>query len=143
MKHQWLTITACALTTMTALAADTATMRYDNKNPDRSIVERHTGVEWKDYSGNELDFSFFGLGRDRKLEHDGLGGGVSYFFNRYVGIEAYAYSESLSDHLVDNVDGDLVVRVPLGNHGLAPYGFGGGGRQFDPFAEWTLDTGGG
>jgi hypothetical protein len=121
-----------------------------------TTVEKTTTVEegsdrhWRAYNACELEFLFFGTGtvgsdsdvldRDGKL---GAGAGLAYFFHRNIGIEAYAYSESTSDHFVDTVNGDLVIRFPIMDTGLAPYGFGGGGRAFDPVTQWTWDAGGG
>ena len=150
----------CTLAAMAALAAtaDEVAVRYDAPDAtDRTTnLERDRNRDWMSYKANELNFSFFGsgtVGEDtlqhpstRRVERDGrlgLGAGVSYFFCRYVGFEGYAYTESTSHAFVDNAGGDLVVRVPIGNTGLAPYVFGGAGRQFDPVVQWTADAGGG
>ncbi len=137
----------------TMLAQDTS-VRYDD---DRTMVaDRTWNRNWVGYEANELSFGFFGTGtvgedtlEDQssvKIERDGdlgLGASISYFFHRNVGIEAYGYSESTSEHFVDHVGGNLIVRFPLGSSGVALYGLGGGGRQFDPVIQWTLDAGGG
>ena len=58
-----------------------------------------------------------------------------------------AYTENTDAHFVDDVDGSLIVRIPipLGNTGLglAPYGFGGGGHKFDPVEASYVHAGGG
>jgi hypothetical protein len=135
MKIHRFLLTAFLLRGLMAYAGEVAVARDDNDAVRDS--------RWRTYKGNELNFSFFGVGTDRKFEHDGLGGGLSYFFSRYAGVEGYAYSESLSDHLVDNVGGSLFLRLPIRKSGVALYALGGGGRQFDPFKQWTVDAGGG
>ncbi len=157
MKQSWVTGLFCVLATA-AVAADSNSVRYDTDyNADRTYVaDRQDGRNWVGYEGNELNFELFGtgtVGKDtlrnlsrRRVERDGklgLGGGLSYFFTRYFGVNAYAYSESTGDHFIDNVGGDLVGRLPLGNSGVAPYVFAGGSRQLDPVTQWNLDAGAG
>ncbi len=62
----------------------------------------------------------------------GAGAGVNYFFTRNFGIGADAYSENTHDEFVDKASANLIVRFPFETAHLAPYVFGGGGRQFDP-----------
>ncbi len=61
----------------------------------------------------------------------GVGAGVTYFITRYIGIGADGYSENTSGPFIDNLSGNLYLRVPLGQSGFAPYVYGGGGYQFD------------
>jgi hypothetical protein len=135
-----------------------ADMRYDTRQ-DRTMVAGDNWSEgrWCTYKANELNFSFFGsgtVGSDTldnisgdRIERDGelgAGAGISYFFTRYLGIEAYAFSESTGDdHFVDFIGGNLIARWPIANSGVAPYVFGGGGRQIDPEIQWYWDAGGG
>ncbi len=157
MKQLLIAASVCFLTTTVARAAD-ATVRYDTRyDTDRTAVVHHDDDRyWIGYGANEVNFSFFGTGTvgektlrrvsADKIERDGklgLGMGLSYFFHRYIGVEGYAYSESTSDHFVDNVGGDLIGRFPIGQSGFAPYVFGGAGRQFDPVIQWIWDAGGG
>ena len=150
----------CTIAATAALAVDEPSnpnvyMRYDN---DARLLEKSDEHphDWKQFKGNEFNISVFGtgtVGKDtlenasrRRIERDGklgLGAGLNYFFCRYVGVEGYAYSESTAEHFVDNVDGNLILRLPLWHSGVALYGLGGGGRQFDPDIQWTLDAGGG
>lgn len=69
------------------------------------------------------------------LRHDarfGAGAGANYFFTRYLGIGGDAYSESVTrGEFVDAASGNLIVRVPILETGIAPYIFGGAGHQFD------------
>jgi outer membrane protein W len=62
----------------------------------------------------------------------GAGAGVNYFFTRNIGIGADAYSENTHDEFVDKASANLIIRFPFETAQLAPYVFGGGGRQFDP-----------
>jgi hypothetical protein len=147
--------TVCFCATSVVYADDT-TVRYDRDRERTMVVEHDTEHGWQHYRANELDFSVFGTGTlgertlrnpsSRRIERNGklgAGLGVGYFFHRYVGVEGYAYTESTSDHFVDHVGGNLIGRLPIAETGLAPYVFGGGGRQFDRVTQWTWDAGGG
>ena len=96
------------------------------------------------YRCNELSLDGFATGsegsytidhisnqRVRQNTHGGAGVGVNYFITRYVGIGADAYSENTTGTFIDNASGNLLLRLPLGESGFAPYAFGGGGQQFD------------
>ena len=50
-------------------------------------------------------------------------------------------SSKPAGNLVDDWVGNLYVRLPLGNSGLAPYAFGGGGRAFSPVYDWVYGGG--
>ena len=108
------------------------------------------------YRANEFDVDLFGgatvgqttlehLSRRRIRDNGNLGAGVgiSYFITRYVGIGADAYTESTADSIVDSASANVIFRLPLGQSGVAPYIFGGGGRQFDPTELWLGQFGGG
>jgi hypothetical protein len=154
MNWKLLAGTVCAIAVTATFGVDDASMRYDDKS--RASNDDDHSHSWKDYKGNEFNVSLFGSGTVgrrtirhpslRRIERNGelgLGAGISYFFSRYVGVEGYAYSEDTHRHFVDNVDGNLILRLPIGHSGLALYGLGGGGRQFDPVIQWTLHAGGG
>jgi hypothetical protein len=157
MKRILITGMACVAAAVVAEAQENS-VRYD-ADRDRTMVAHHDHHEgnWVGYGANELNFSIFGTGTvgedtldnpsSKRIERDGqlgAGIGVSYFFHRYVGIEGYAYSESTGGkHFVDDIGGNLIFRLPLGESGVAPYVFGGGGRQIDPVTQWNLDAGGG
>jgi hypothetical protein len=96
------------------------------------------------YRGNEFSVDAFGSGSLGKYSIDhisgdrvrhntrlGLGAGLNYFFNKYVGIGADAYSENTTGAFVDSTSGNLILRLPLGQSGFAPFVYGGGGHQFD------------
>jgi len=73
----------------------------------------------------------------------GAGAGANYFFTRHVGFGADAYTENTASSFVDNVSGNLIARLPLDKVHLAPYIYGGAGRQFDPNITWFGQAGGG
>lgn len=107
------------------------------------------------YTANELSVDFFGsyLAGQRKIEdlfqtnirHGYWGGGVglNYFFTRNLGIggDINIPDDGGGLNFVNNMNGSLIARFPLGNSGLAPYIFGGGGRQTNPAWEWSGHAG--
>ena len=147
---------AMATLAASAVFADDATVRYDSRGDRTVVVERETERNWIGYEANEVDFAVFGTGTvgddtlrrpsRQRIERDGklgLGTGLSYFFHRNLGVEAYTYTESTHHNWFDNVGGNLIARFPIMESGVAPYVLGGGGRQFDPLAQWYWDAGGG
>lgn len=70
--------------------------------------------------------------RFRHHLHGGGGAGLEFFFNRYIGIEGEGIAVDDTRNFVDSAGGNLVLRLPIGETGLAPYIFGGGGHQFNP-----------
>ncbi|HXT11982.1 MAG TPA: hypothetical protein VN873_10510 [Candidatus Angelobacter sp.] len=106
------------------------------------------------YTANEASLDLFGsyLSGEHKIEnvfhnsirHGFWGGGVgiNYFFTRELGIGGdINIPDDHFGHFVNNIDGSLIARMPIGNCGLAPYIFGGGGRQTDPVWQWTGHAG--
>jgi hypothetical protein len=81
--------------------------------------------------------------RVRNNARGGVGAGVTYFITRYFGIGADGYSENTSGPFIDNLSGNLYLRVPLAQSGFAPYVYGGGGYQFDPAKVGFLQAGAG
>lgn len=96
------------------------------------------------YSAQEVSLDLFGsyLNPERKftdlfktnIRHGfwGGGAGLNYFLTREIGIGS---DFNISDKPGGNWDFDYVVgniyfRLPIGNSGLAPYVYGGGGRGF-------------
>lgn len=80
------------------------------------------------------------------IRHDtrlGVGFGLNYFFSRYVGFGAEAESENTDGVFLDSASGNLILRLPVGNSGLAPSVFGGGGRQFGQTRQWFGQAGAG
>lgn len=121
----------------------TQSLFIDNSDPDAR------------FRNNEVVLEAFGVGTatGRAYEfyngyahhhHDlagGGGAGLAFFFCKYVGIEGEAYSTRFFPNFVDNVGGNLVLRWPIANIGLAPYVFGGGGHQFNEGQATYADTG--
>ena len=108
------------------------------------------------YRGNELSLDGFGsasLGaytldhmsgdRVRQNTEFGAGAGVNYFITRNLGVGAEAYSENTTGVFIDNASASLILRLPLGQSGFAPYAFGGGGHQFDAAKLWFGQAGAG
>jgi hypothetical protein len=131
-------------------ASATAMNSSTNSNND-------SGSYWHNgdlYRANELSLDAFGtdsLGHyavdhpsGHRISHDsrlGAGLGVNYFFLKYVGVGGEAYTENTSHNFVDDTDGYLKLRLPIGNTGLAPYIIGGGGYKFDPVGAAYYDGG--
>jgi len=96
---------------------------------------------------HELTLDLFGTyaTRDRfgtRVDKGGGGVGINYFLTRYIGIGADSYVEEWKAPY--RVNGSLFLRYPLpGMGGLAPYGFGGGGREMKYLPQWTYHGGGG
>jgi len=89
---------------------------------------------------NFLDSS----GNPGKDDQWGGGLGMNFFFTRFVGIGADTYLEEWKWPY--RVNGSLILRYPLqgaAGGGLAPYVFGGGGREFKYLTQWTFHGGGG
>jgi hypothetical protein len=97
------------------------------------------------YRANEFSVDLFGGGTldehdiDRlsgaRIHNDGrlgLGAGGNYFFVKNLGISGEAYSENPHPKVVGEASGSVVLRFPIGESGLSPYIFGGGGHQFEP-----------
>jgi len=77
--------------------------------------------------------------RDGRL---GAGAGLNYFFTRYLGLGGEAYTESTQHKFIDSASLNVIGRIPLGQSGVAPYGFGGAGYQFEN-AQWLGNIGAG
>jgi hypothetical protein len=82
--------------------------------------------------------------RDRFGANDdkwGGGAGVTAYFMRYLGVEADSYIEEWKTPYRANAS--LLLRLPLGQSGLAVYGMGGGGRQWKYVPQWSYHGGAG
>jgi len=108
------------------------------------------------YRANELSLDGFGTAsvgsytinnpssrRVRQNGQLGAGAGINYFVTRYVGVGGEMYSENTSGAFIDNASVNLLLRLPLGESGFAPYVLGGGGHQFDEAKLWFFQFGGG
>jgi hypothetical protein len=73
----------------------------------------------------------------------GGGAGLNYFMTRELGLGVDFNMSSKPDdlRLEDQVTGDLILRLPFGNSGFAPYLIGSGGRGMSPQWEWVYGGG--
>ena len=108
------------------------------------------------YQASELSLDGFGTAsvgaytldhisnnRIRQNTELGAGAGVNYFITRNIGIGGDAYSENTTGPFIDSASGNLILRLPLGQSGFAPYIYGGGGYQFDMAKKGFVQAGGG
>jgi hypothetical protein len=155
MKIKFVTMTAAVLLTAgTAMTQTTVTETTTTTTHVWTDPGAWWGSHWvagpaDRYTANELSLDFFGsylAGQrafekmfDTNIRHGKWGGGVgaNYFFTRNIGIGGDINIPDDGGNFINNVNGSLIARVPIGNSGLAPYIFGGGGRQTDPSWEWT------
>ncbi len=129
---------------------------YDNDSPGWNLRERFSYDNDADdrlYPDSEITFDLFGLFADDKRKFNdafdttmrdgkwGAGIGVNYFFTRNIGIGADAFGIDNGDDLVDAVSASVILRLPIDVAHLAPYVFGGGGRQLEGSDTWTLHGG--
>jgi hypothetical protein len=107
------------------------------------------------YQAYDISVEAFGLGTVNERNRDdyygghhyrqgqlGAGAGLEFFINRYIGIEAEGFSETTHNTFVNDAGGNLVFRWPIGQTGLAPYVFGGGGHEFYPVTDNNYADGG-
>jgi hypothetical protein len=108
------------------------------------------------YHAEEFSLGMYGLGatgqdtfepfHSARMPHDlrlGAGADGEFFITRYFGVGVEGYSETTHHSFVNDVLGDLIGRFPIGDTGWAPYGFLGGGREFEPFIQWEGHLGAG
>lgn len=118
----------------TAGAADwSERWKYDRNMEDKFVAPDTT----LDLFGTWADRDRFGA------DDESFGGGVGFsmYFMRFLGFSGDSYIEERKLPYRANLS--LVARFPLGQSGLAPYGFGGGGRQWKYVPQWTMHAGGG
>jgi hypothetical protein len=89
---------------------------------------------------HDHDFNFDNRHRDIRA---GGGGGMEYFFVRYVGIEAETLALASGHHTESSLGGNLMLRLPIADTGFSPYIFGGGGDEFTYRTEGYGDGGAG
>jgi hypothetical protein len=130
----------------------TSSSTTGNMNTDQSVQNDQPDY----YRANELSLDGFGMGSlgsytlghlsNQRIRHNsqgGAGAGINYFITRYVGVGAEAYSQNTTGTFIDNASGNLILRLPLGESGFAPYVLGGGGHQFDAAKLWFGQAGAG
>ena len=123
-------------------------------NPPPPNSPAYGQIVYPDYHAQEVSVDFFGAGttgnenlihyngngvsasdarfngdRARRDARGGGGVGINYFFCRYVGVGADMLSENLNP-FVYSASGNVIGRIPIGDTGLAPYVFAGGGYQW-------------
>jgi hypothetical protein len=109
---------------------------------DRFDVAPGTG----EFSENEWSLDVYGFHSSRDKDGSsrdawGPGVGFNYFFTENLGVGADTYMDAFSRPYLLN--GSAIVRYPLKDIGLAPYGFAGFGRQWEHASQWTGHIGGG
>jgi len=128
----------------------------DNANGNEATANDNQSSQVDCYRSCELSLDGFGTGSIGKYTIDHLSGerirhhgklgaglGLNYFFIRNLGVGVEAYSENTTGVFVDNASANLILRLPLGQSGFAPYVFGGGGYQFDRLRASFGQAGGG
>lgn len=124
--------------------------------PAVAVMAEHEPVAESLFRANEASLDLFGsvsVGQEtldniseERVRDDGrlgLGLGGNYFFTRHLGLGGDAYTENAGHSFVDNASGNLIFRIPFDAIHLAPYAYGGGGRQFDPTGLWFAQAGAG
>jgi opacity protein-like surface antigen len=96
------------------------------------------------FGANEFQVDMFGTyaSRDRfGLERDRWGGGLglNYFPSKYLGVGADSYLEEWKWPY--RLNGSLIFRLPVEELGMAPYVFGGAGREWKYQTTWTAHAG--
>jgi len=89
------------------------------------------------FRANEFDVDAFVAGAAGKFSgknYNGVGGGLgaTYFFTRYFGIGVDDTLGGLNGngHTYDNLQGNLIARLPIESLHLAPYAIAGGGATW-------------
>ncbi len=98
------------------------------------------------YLPNELSLDVFGFGAtsDKSgADHSawGPGVGLNYFVTQFIGFGADTYSDAFTTPYLLN--GNAIFRYPFDGTGVAPYAFGGFGREWTHAAQWLGDVGAG
>ncbi len=137
--------TILLLAAKSAWAEDTAvtdpTLHADGASPFR-----HCELSLDGFGSASLGESTLEHLSGSRIRHNtrlGAGLGINYFFTRYLGVGAEAYSENTDGVFVDSASANLILRLPIGDSGLAPYIFGGGGHQFGMTKQWFGQAGAG
>jgi hypothetical protein len=134
------------------LLAATSAVRAENMNTEPMPLPDRVDF----YHANELSLDVFGMASlwDSTVDHlsaarvqhqtqFGAGLGLNYFITRNFGIGADAYAQDTTGVFVDSASVNLILRLPLGHSGFAPYAFGGGGRRFESDDVWFGQLGAG
>lgn len=150
-------MTAAALGTLSAVYCARAQDAATTPTTTAATVQPDTTPYYPFYRAQELSIDAFGCGSinqqtinniSGKLVRQngrlGAGGGLNYFFCRYIGVGGDAYSENTGAHdFIYSASGNLIGRLPIGDTGIAPYIFGGAGHQFDEVEQTFGQAGAG
>jgi hypothetical protein len=136
MKVTKLIVTA-VLTILAAQAMSAATYWDERFRYSRDVDK---------FGPQEFRLDLFGSAATRNRAGDsqvtgGGGVGLNFFLTPIFGIGADSYIEDW--RWPDHVDGSLILRWPIQAAGVAPYIFGGGGRQWRDIPQWSKHAGGG
>ena len=98
------------------------------------------------FGPNEFSLDVFGFHASREKGGADRGAwgpavGVNYFMTDYVGFGADTYADAFA--LPYLLNGSVELRYPFKEIGLAPYAFGGAGRQWVYAAQWLGHIGAG
>src|SRR5579871_4605142 len=162
MKIKIATLTAAVLLTASAgIAQETTTTTTTTttqvahvwNDPNQWWANHWTHSSQNLYTANELSLDMYGsyLANQRAIEHIfhtsirngiwGGGAGLNYFMTEYLGIggdiEMYDLRPVGGGNFVNNMNGSLIARFPIACSGIAPYVYGGGGRQTNPEWKWS------
>ena len=155
---KFVTLTAAAVLLATRVGyADDVQVVHVWENPG-TWSQQHFSYNTHDrYAANELTFDLFGAygaperGLSDVFETNirqsrggtaGGGIGLNYFFHKMIGLGVDGVVFNNGGNFVDSVNTSLLVRFPIEPTGLAPYVFGGGGRNTEIW-EWTAHAGAG
>ena len=132
-----LLIAAAGILTLTTCAT-----HADSPANDRLAITPGTAL----FSPNELSLDVFGYHASRNKDGAdtdawGPGIGINYYFTENFGFGADTYADAFEVPYLLN--GSFLVRYPLWDTGLAPYGYAGFGWQWQHAAQWTGHIGAG
>jgi hypothetical protein len=91
------------------------------------------------FPAHEWQLDAYGTVRDNW--HLGVGVGANYFFTQWLGAGVETRMEKVD--WPNQINASLFARYPIEQWRLAPYAFGGGGRQYRDGAQWMGHIGGG
>jgi len=89
------------------------------------------------FAAHEPTLDIYGTVRDNW--HLGIGAGANYFLTPWLGGGVETRFEKFD--WPNEMSASLIARYPLEQWRLAPYAYGGGGRQFRDGAQWLAHIG--
>jgi hypothetical protein len=145
MKMKQMAGIAAVASGILGIAVSTQGQQYNTYNaPEQAQTAPPKGDHWDHehlYHAGEMSVDLYGVGllhesdfdNGERARHDlswGGGAGINFFFTRYIGIGGDADAITFHHSFVDTTTGNLILRFPIDDTGLAPYIFGGAGYQF-------------